>query len=88
MNLRKYTPNDYLSAAQSRFYDWCHLRSDDNCVIFAIYCAGVSIECVLRAYIMKYTKEFDAKHDLEKLFLKSLISQNLTENEKKNFYHL
>ena len=82
MSTRKYTPNDYISAAHSRFYDCCRLKKDDDCIIFAIYSAGVSIECVLRAYILKYTNEFDAKHDLEKLFLKSLISQNLLENEK------
>ena len=82
MNYKKYTPNDYLSAAKSRFYDCNHLKENDNCIIFAIYSAGVSIECVLRAHITKYTKEFDSKHDLKKLFLKSLIIQKLSNTKK------
>lgn len=52
-------------------------------MIFAIYCSGVSIECVLRAYIARYTKEFDSEHDLEKLFFKSLISQKIESDEEK-----
>ncbi|WP_033960417.1 hypothetical protein [Psychroserpens jangbogonensis] len=78
----KFTPADYYSASLSRQKDLNHLLKNPNSIIFASYCAGVSIECMFRAYIVKYTYEFDSKHNLEKLYLKSLISQKLNVNEK------
>ena len=34
----------------------------------AIYLAGISVECLLRAFITCRTCEFDARHDLHELF--------------------
>lgn len=79
---RDFTHTDYYSASLTRMTDLEHLRTNQNSIIFSIYCAGVSIECMFRAYITKYTKEFDAKHNLEKLFEKSLLANELTANEK------
>jgi hypothetical protein len=79
---KHYTHTDYFTAARSRFRDLQHLRTDNECIIFALYCAGVTAECIFRAYITKYTKEFDAKHNLEKLYEKSLLAQNLSEDAK------
>ena len=37
---------------------------------------------MFRAYISKYTKEFDTKHDLEKLYAKSLLGSQFDIEEK------
>lgn len=82
MATKKFTSNDYYSAALLRNADLQHLRSEEKSIIFSIYCAGVTIECMLRAYIVKNTAEFDSKHDLMKLYEKSQIALVLTETEK------
>lgn len=35
--------------------------------VMAHYVAGLSVECILRAYQVRRNAEFDAKHDLQKL---------------------
>jgi hypothetical protein len=81
---KDFTHTDYYSASINRQADLLHLAKNPDSVIFSVYCAGVSIECMFRAYITKYTKEFDSKHDLEKLYEKSQLSNLLDEKEKEN----
>jgi hypothetical protein len=83
-----FTSNDYFSAAISRQSDVDVLKSDDNSIIFAIYCAGVAIECMLRAYILLHSKEFDSKHNLKHLYIKSRLSELLDESEKEKVTEL
>ena len=82
MATTNFTSNDYYSASLTRYDDLQHLILEPKSIIFSIYCAGVAIECMLRAYITKYTLEFDSKHDLEKLYEKSQIASKLSNNEK------
>ena len=82
MEKNKFTKNDYFSASRSRFNDLEYLANNEKSSILALYCSGISIECMLRAYILTYTKEFDSKHDLEKLYYKSQLGNHLTEDEK------
>ncbi|ETR73615.1 MAG: hypothetical protein OMM_06831 [Candidatus Magnetoglobus multicellularis str. Araruama] len=82
MKGKTFTANDYYSASKSRLQDLEYLRGSEANNIFALYCSGVLIECMLRAYILTYTKEFDSKHDLEKLYIKSQLGSQLTEDEK------
>ena len=80
----RFTATDYYyEAALTRLSDLSHLRTNQGSIIFSIYCAGVSIECMLRAYITKYTREFDSKHDLLKLFEKSQLGSNLDIEDRK-----
>jgi len=83
MKRKEFKSRDYYSASLERKEDLDYLLKNEESIIFAIYCAGVSIECMLRAYITNYTKEFDSKHNLNNLYNKSLISQKLNESEKK-----
>ena len=82
MVTKQFTHTDYFSATLSRCEDLRHLRTNPKSIIFSLYCAGVTIECMLRAYIAKYTSEFDSKHDLEKLYEKSRIASTLETAEK------
>jgi hypothetical protein len=77
INTKHFTHTDYFSASLTRREDLSHLRTNKNSIIFSVYCAGVSIECMFRAYITRYTKEFDSKHDLVKLFEKSQLGIDL-----------
>ena len=83
-----FTSHDYFHASISRQADVDVLKSDDNSIIFAIYCAGVAIECMFRAYIKLHTNEFDSKHDLKKLYSKSRLSERLNESEKQKIVEL
>ena len=80
--MEKFTHTDYFLASISRQKDLKHLLKNNDSIIFATYCAGVSIECMFRAYIAKYTNEFDSKHNLERLYHKSLVGQQLNVSEK------
>ncbi len=84
MSKNHYTSSDYYSAALTRQADLAHLRTNPESVILTGYCAGLAIECMFRAYIVKSTNEFDAKHNLEKLFEQSgmAVSMNPKEKEK------
>lgn len=39
----------------------------------ALYVAGVAVECMLRAFLTRRTREFDSRHDLKGLLLESGI---------------
>jgi predicted metal-dependent hydrolase len=81
--VKDFTKNDYFSASLSRKADLEHLITNTDSIILSIYCAGIAIECMFRAYITKYTKEFDSKHNLEKLYNKSLLASYADTNQKK-----
>ncbi len=82
MRKHHYTGTDYYTASLTRYADLSHLKTNKNSAIFSVYTAGVSIECMFRAYITKYTKEFDSKHDLEKLYSKSLLGSEFEIKER------
>lgn len=82
MKTTNYTYRDYYDAAICRAEDLVHLQYDQKRMIFSLYCAGVSIECMFRAYITKNTSDFDSKHDLERLYDKSKMALLLTADEK------
>jgi hypothetical protein len=82
MKKNGFTANDYFSASKSRLQNIEHLISDEKNNILTLYCLGVSIECMLKAYIRSYTKEFDSRHDLKDLYFKSQISNNLEDSKK------
>jgi hypothetical protein len=82
MQANDFTKDDYFSASINRFEDFKHLRTNQKSIIFTLYCAGVSTECMFRAYILNETKEFDSKHDLYKLFIKSKMMLRMSESER------
>ena len=84
MELRNvpFTPDDSHSAYETRVKDYQYLLLKDEHIILAVYNAGVAIECLFRGYIYKYTKEFDSRHNLFKLYEKSLLAQEFTLGEQ------
>lgn len=81
MATRDFTYMDYFSAALTRQADLAHLRTNQKSIIFSVYCAGVAIECMLRAYVTRYASEFDSRHNLEKLYEKSQLGNYLEQRE-------
>jgi len=60
-------PGDYFDAAGERLGDAHNLYKGER-FGFALYAAGLSIECVLRAFRTRMSNQFDEKHDLVQLF--------------------
>lgn len=77
-----YTGNDYLTAARARLTEADVLKENPRTMIMAMYCAGVAIECIFRAYIVLQDKTWDSRHNLEKLYQRSHLSSKLDEEER------
>lgn len=82
MTKHRFTATDYYLASLTRYADLTHLRTNRNSAIYSVYTAGVSMECMFRAYITKESNEFDSKHDLEKLYVDSKLGANFNTDEK------
>ncbi len=80
--MMKHTSRDYYFASKERLNDFHKLRPDEKSVIFAVYCGGLAIECMLRAFITKHTDQFDGRHNLMSLFFESRITEKLSIKEK------
>lgn len=57
------------------YYTGYHTRKTDALSInvtkspsLAVYCAGVGVECLLRAFIFKHITEWDKRHSLKDLY--------------------
>jgi hypothetical protein len=54
---------DYLSAAKEHV-DGAGKLYNMQCYVLAHYVAGLSVECLLRAYRLRIDRTFDERHDL------------------------
>jgi hypothetical protein len=68
----KISAQDYLDAAGSRIRS-AEILQTNRRYSAAIYFAGVAVECVLRAYVVRQDPEFDARHDLQELLRQSQL---------------
>jgi hypothetical protein len=82
MTTTNFTAQDYFTASQTRNFDSEHLKVKPESIIFALYCAGVSVECMLRAFITKETTEFNSRHNIEMLYKDSKLGLKLDDKEK------
>ena len=62
----EFTADSYRSAALEHLQRAQEAYSDEG-YFLAHYLAGVAVECLLRAYLLRVTREFDARHDLYQL---------------------
>lgn len=83
------TAKDYYEAAKERGAQakWLFQLADSACEELAgkryslsVYLAGLSVECLFRAFRVKVSTQFDSRHDLEKLFALSRISNRLEQS--------
>ena len=65
-------PEQYMEASAFRI-ESARQMHDHARYSVAIYLAGISVECLLRAFITRKTCEFDARHDLQELFKQAAL---------------
>jgi hypothetical protein len=64
----KFTGEEYFRASTERMRQARLLHSTKEDYALAMYCSGLSVECILRAFRWKKDKSFEGRHDLEDLF--------------------
>ena len=72
--------DDYVDAAQERLSN-ANLLYEAAQYSFALYAAGVAVESLLRAYIVRTDPKFDAAHDLHVLMKTSNLRCLATPSE-------
>ena len=69
-----FTADHYFSASLERLGQTQRLyREGQGYYALAMYAAGLAVECLLRAYMVKRKREFESRHDLLLLFKESGI---------------
>jgi hypothetical protein len=69
-----FTADHYFQASVERMSQAQHLyRVGKGHYALAMYVAGLAVECLLRAYMVKRKREFESRHDLLLLFKESGI---------------
>jgi HEPN domain-containing protein len=66
--------SEHITAAQELYFS----RRYGLC----FYVAGLAVECILRAYIVRRKPQFDARHDIRMLFRDSGLSDGLRDRQK------
>lgn len=74
----------YLDTARERVFSAVRLYEISRYSV-AIYLSGVAVECLLRAYILRETKEFESRHDLTDLMRKSSIADFIPPQQTREF---
>jgi HEPN domain len=69
-----FTADHYFQASVERIRQAHRLyREGKGYYALAMYAAGLAVECLLRAYVVKRKREFESRHDLLLLFKESGI---------------
>lgn len=69
-----FTADHYFRASVERMSQAQHLyREGEGYYALAMYAAGLAVECLLRAFLVKRKREFESRHDLLLLFKESGI---------------
>ena len=73
----RFRPEEYLAASTERMRQAITiLRDDEASYALAMYCAGVAVECMLRAFhTLDTDAPFDSKHDIHALLRASKMLQ-------------
>lgn len=79
---RDFTQDDFFTAAKTRFQDVNHLFKKEECIIFSVYCCGVAIECMLRAYMKRNAVLYNPDHNLRQLYETSNMTTNFSDDDK------
>src|SRR5437870_2725902 len=68
----EFTADHYFRASVERINQAQHLyRKGEGNYALAMYAAGLAVECLLRAYMVRRKREFESRHDLLLLFKES-----------------
>lgn len=63
----QFTAQEYYASSCERIKQANYLYDEGKSFVLAVYCAGVAIECLLRAFRWQYDQTFEGRHDLMQL---------------------
>ena len=58
---------DYYRASQERLRQAIRLSTQEGAYALSIYCSGLAVECLLRAFRWREDRTFSGRHDLDEL---------------------
>src|SRR5262245_18567646 len=67
-DLMQFTGEEYYQAAIERMRQARELHGSRESYALAMYCSGLAVECILRAYRWRIEPSFEGRHDLDDLF--------------------
>jgi HEPN domain-containing protein len=71
----QFRAEEYYRAALERMRQAHELYKDGEAFALCMYCAGLAVECLLRAFRWKEDRTFEGRHDLEILLQGSRLLQ-------------
>lgn len=69
----QFRDRDYYRASLDRMRQAQALVRHDDCFALSMYCSGLAVECLLRAFRWKEDSSFEGRHDLDVLLKASGI---------------
>jgi HEPN domain-containing protein len=64
----QFTSEEYYRAAIERMRQAQEIHDSRQNYALAMYCGGLAVECILRAYRWRKDSSFEGRHDLDELF--------------------
>ena len=78
--------DDYFQASIERMQQARSLFEDGESYALSMYCSGLAVECLLRAFRWLHDRSFDGRHDLRELLKASRFIQVSTETLRDSGY--
>ncbi len=69
----QFRDKEYYSACRERLRQAQSLYAEGHAYALAMYCGGLAVECLLRAFRWKADKNFEGRHDLNELLKASAM---------------
>jgi HEPN domain-containing protein len=79
----QFTSEEYYRAAAERMRQAREIHDSGKNYALAMYCGGLAVECILRAYRWRKDSSFEGRHDLKELFDASGLRQIHEERARK-----
>jgi HEPN domain-containing protein len=73
--IMNFSSDEYFRAATERMRQARDIYHDKLGYALAMYCAGLAVECLLRAFRWRKDRSFEGRHDLEDLLKASELLQ-------------
>lgn len=81
--LMQFTSEEYYRAATERMRQAREIHDSGKNYALAMYCGGLAVECMLRAYRCQKDTSFEGRHDLAELFRVSGFLETHEERSRK-----
>ena len=72
----QFRDKEYYKASLERMRQADQIWSQEDAFALAMYCGGLAVECMLRAFRWQFDKTFEGRHDLVDLFRASRVLQS------------